>query len=391
MKEQLGLFDDPYRSLDPRREARDLRTPAALALSRKAAIRSIVLLKNEGNVLPIQPGARVALIGPLADDPANMDGSWAPWAKTGEAVTLAQGLRAAIGDARLRVVRGCDIDAPVDGGIALAVEAARAADIVILAIGEGQDMSGEARSRSAILVPAAQQALAQAISETGRPVVVILGCGRALALEGAVKDADAILVGWFLGSEGGDALAAVLTGKEAPSGRLPVSFPQTSGQQPYYYNHKSTGRPQLPGENAFFKARYSDVTHQALYPFGHGLGYALVRYGTPEVSGTEMAWEGEWRVVVPVTNIGQRSVEEVVQLYVHDVTASVTRPVRELKGFEKVMLAPGETSHVAFTLRRRDLEFIGADLQARAEPGDFLVWLAPSATAGEPVRFTLTP
>jgi beta-glucosidase len=389
VKEQLGLFDDPYRSLDPRREAREVRTPAALALAREAATRSIVLLKNEGNVLPLAAGRKVALIGPLSDDASNMDGPWAPWARTGEAVTLAQGLRAALGAERLTVVKGAEIEKALPGGIEAAVAAAKVADVVVLAIGEGQDMSGEARSRIEIVVPAAQQALAEAVAAVGKPVVVILSCGRALALEGAVRDAGAIVVGWFLGSEGGHALADVLTGRVSPSGRLPVSFPQASGQQPFYYNHKSTGRPQLPGENAFFKARYSDVSHQALYPFGHGLGYGAVRYGDVELSKATIDWGGQIVASVTVSNQGDSAVDEVVQLYLHDESASVTRPVRELKGFEKVRLAAGASRKVAFTITRKHLEFVGGDLQMRAEPGRFQVWIAPSSAAGKPMTFTL--
>ncbi|MBF7015685.1 glycoside hydrolase family 3 N-terminal domain-containing protein [Novosphingobium sp. HR1a] len=389
VKEQLGLLDDPYRSLDPRREARDVRTPAALALAREAATRSVVLLKNEGNVLPLAAGRKVALIGPLADDEANMDGPWAPWAKTNEAVTLAQGLRAALGADRLTVTKGAEIQEPLTGGIEAAVAAAKAADVVVLALGEGQDMSGEARSRSEIIVPAAQQALAEAVAAIGKPVVVVLSCGRALALEGAVRNAGAIVVGWFLGSQGGHALADVLTGRVAPSGRLPVSFPQVSGQQPFFYNHKSTGRPQLQGENAFFKARYSDVSHQALYPFGHGLGYGVVAYGEVELSTTTLAWNGQLVASVTVSNQGDRAVDEVVQLYVHDESASVTRPVRELKGFEKVRMAAGASRKVNFIITRKDLEFVGGDLLWRAEPGRFQVWIAPSSAAGRSQTFIL--
>ncbi len=389
VKERLGLFDDPFRSLDPKREAREVRTPAALALARSAATRSVVLLKNEGNVLPLRKDARVALIGPLGDDPANMDGTWAPWAKTGEAVTLAQGLRAALPADRLRVVKGSDIHTALPGGIDAAVAAAREADIVILAIGEGQDMSGEARSRVEITVPHAQQALADAVAATGRPVVVVLGTGRALALHGAVRDASAIVVGWFLGSAGGLALADVLTGKAAPSGRLPVSFPQDSGQQPFYYNHKSTGRPQAPGEAAFFKARYVEVSNEALYPFGFGLGYASVTYGEPTLSSAALPWDGSIEATVEVRNTGTRPVEEVVQLYIRDMAASVTRPVRELKGFRKVTLAPGEAQRIRFTIARKDLTFVGSDLTWQAEAGAFDLWIAPSSAAGRPVRFML--
>nr|WP_043981042.1 glycoside hydrolase family 3 N-terminal domain-containing protein [Novosphingobium sp. P6W]KIS29462.1 beta-glucosidase [Novosphingobium sp. P6W] len=391
VKENLGLLDDPYRSLDPKREAQEVRTPAALALAREAAARSVVLLRNQGDILPLKAGRMIALIGPLGDDAANMDGPWAPWAKTGDAVTLAQGLRAELGTRHLTIVEGCGIDAPIDGGIAAAVAAARAADVVVLAVGEGQDMSGEARSRSEITLPAPQQELAEAVAATGKPIVVVLSCGRALALQGAVRDAGAILVGWFLGSEGGHALADVLTGRIAPSGRLPVSFPRTSGQQPYYYNHKSTGRPQLPGENAFFKARYTDVANTALYPFGHGISYAPVQYGPVQLSGETLPWDDDLKASITLTNLGQRPVEEVVQLYIHDEAASVTRPVRELKCFEKVRLAAGASRQVTFTINRAELEFIGGDLQLRAEPGRFQVWIAPSSAAGTSAAFVLSP
>lgn len=389
VKERLGLFDDPFRSLDLKREAREVRTPAALALARSAATRSIVLLKNEGDILPLRPGARVALIGPLGDDPANMNGTWAPWARTGEAVTLAQGLRAALSPERLRVVKGSDIRTALHGGIDAAVAAARDCDIVILAIGEGQDMSGEARSRVEITVPDAQQQLAEAVAATGTPVVVVLGTGRALALQGAVRNAPAILVGWFLGSAGGLALADVLTGTSAPSGRLPVSFPQESGQQPFYYNHKSTGRPQAPGDPAFFKARYIEVSNDALYPFGFGLGYAPVTYADPMLSSTVLPWDGSIEATVEIVNTGTRTVEDVVQLYLRDIAASVTRPVRELKGFRKVTLAAGQSQRVRFTITRNDLAFVGSDLRWQAEAGAFDLWIAPSSAAGRPVRFTL--
>lgn len=391
VKEQLGLFDDPFRSLDLQREKTEIRTPAALALARKAAVRSIVLLKNEKDRLPLAKAGKLALIGPMSDDPENLDGTWAPWARSGESVTLARGLREAIGPDRMTVTKGSDILQPIPGGIEQAVAAARAADIVILAIGEGQKMSGEAAARTEITVPPAQQALAEAIAATGKPMVVVLSCGRALALEGAVRNADAILVTWFLGSESGRAIADIVTGNEAPSGRLPVSFPQQSGQQPWFYNHKPTGRPQLEGENAFFKARYSDVSHAALYPFGHGLSFSKADYGVTNVDRAELAWNGTVAVSASVRNTGSRTLEETVQLYVRDLAASVTRPVRELKAFRKLAIPPGGSAQVTFQLTRKDLEFVGTDLKWGAEPGDFQVWLAPSSTGGKPVKFTLLP
>lgn len=389
VKEALGLLDDPFRSLDLHRETTGVRTPEALSLARTSAVKSIVLLRNEAQILPLAPGKRIALIGPLGDDPGNLDGAWAPWAKTGEGVTLAKGLAQALPAGALTVVKGSEIRTGIAGGVDAAVVAAKSADIVILALGEAQTMSGEAHSRAEIILPQPQQDLAEAVAAIGKPVVVVLSTGRALALRGAVREADALLVSWFLGSQGGLALADVLTGAHSPSGRLPISFPQNAGQQPYYYNHRSTGRPQLAGESSFFKARYDEISHAALYPFGFGLTYSTVSYEAPEVDRDQLDWNGEITVSARVSNRGARRVEEVVQLYLRDVAASVTRPVRELKGFAKIVLAPGEQRTVNFRVRRQDLEFVGADLKWRAEPGGFLAWVAPSSVAGAPIAFSL--
>lgn len=391
VKEAVGLFDDPYRSLDPRRESTELRSAQALALAREAAVKSIVLLQNKADVLPLAKGVRVALIGPLGDDPNNLDGCWAPWAKSGEGKTLATGLRAAIGAERLIVERGSNIEAPIEGGVERAVAAAQAADVVVLAVGESQKMSGEASARAEIVVPEPQQILAEAIKATGKPVVVVLSTGRALALKGAIRDADAILVTWFLGSESGVAITDILLGVQSPSGRLPVSFPQSVGQQPFYYNHRATGRPQAPGEGDFFKARYREVSHAALFPFGFGLGYATVRYGSAQLDHDRLPWTGEIVLSATLTNTGSRPAEEVAQLYIRDLAASITQPVRALKGFAKVRLAPGASQEVRFRISRRDLEFVGQDLKWRAEPGAFQAWIAPSSSAGEPVAFVLDP
>jgi beta-glucosidase len=231
--------------------------------------------------------------------------------------------------------------------------------------------------------------LAEAIAETGKPVVVLLRNGRALALEGAVRNADAILVTWFLGTETGHGVADVLFGDYNPSARLPVSFPRYSGQEPFFYNHKSTGRPQIADQTPEFKARYRETANEALYPFGYGIGYSKFEYGPVQVSNKTLNWDGSITVSAQLTNTGSREGEEVPQLYVHDRVASLTRPVRELKGFQKIKLAPGASTTVTFTLARKDLQFVGADLKWVAEPGDFDVWIAPSSAAGTPARFTL--
>ncbi|WP_409476778.1 glycoside hydrolase family 3 N-terminal domain-containing protein [Stenotrophomonas sp. Y-13] len=390
LKEAIGLFDDPYRSLDPAREADTSHLAAHDALARDAARRSIVLLKNEGAALPLRrAGQRIALIGPFARDRDNIEGCWTLFGDKTRYVTLEAGMRAALDDdALLEVVPGCALEDAVEGGIEAAVAAARRADVVVLALGEPQRYSGEAQSRVEIVLPAVQQALAEAVAATGTPVVVLLRNGRALALQGAVRDARAIAVTWFLGTQTGHAVADVLFGGYSPSGRLPVSFPQHSGQQPYFYNHPRTGRPELP-EMSEFKARWREIPNAPLYAFGHGLGYTTFAYGAPRLSAPQLDWDGELVVTTTVTNTGTVAAEEVVQLYVHDRVASRVRPVRELKAFEKIALAPGQARDVVFRLDRGQLAFTNSEGVFAAEPGLFDLWVCASSADGEPVRFEL--
>jgi len=390
LKEAIGLFDDPYRSLDPAREADASHIAAHDALARDAARRSIVLLKNEGALLPLRrAGQKIALIGPFAQDRDNIEGCWTLFGDKTRYVTLEAGMRAALDDAALlEVVPGCALEEALEGGIEAAVAAARRADVAVLALGEPQRYSGEAQSRVEIVLPPAQQALAEAVAATGTPVVVLLRNGRALALHGAVRDAQAIAVTWFLGTQTGHAVADVLFGAYSPSGRLPVSFPQHSGQQPYFYNHPRTGRPELPGMSEF-KARWREIPDAPLYAFGHGLGYSTFAYGAPRLGTPQLAWNGELVVTTTVTNTGAVAAEEVVQLYVHDRVASRVRPVRELKAFEKVLLAPGEAKDVVFRLDRGQLAFTNSEGVFTAEPGLFDLWVCASSASGEPVRFEL--
>lgn len=383
LKAMLGLFDDPFRRIDLKRETTRSMLPQTRALAREAGRKAIVLLKNQGDLLPLpRVGKRIAIIGPFAAGPHDLVGPSVLYGDDSKAVDLATGIRLAMGQpASLVITQGSGVEEPLPGGIAEAVATAQAADVVVLAIGEGANMSGEAQSRSEIVVPAPQQRLAEAVAATGKPIVVVLKHGRALALEGAVANAQAILATWFLGSETGNAIADVLFGAYSPSARLAASFPRASGQEPYYYAHKSTGRPNPPGALMPWKARFRGISNTALYPFGHGLTYGKIEYSGFSQSAPALRMNGTIELSATVTNRGSRPAEEVVQLYIHERTASVTRPVREMKAFRKVALTPGQSEVVRFTLRASDLAFYGRDNRLAAEPGTFDVWIAPSAEA----------
>jgi beta-glucosidase len=382
-KHMVGLFDDPFRRIDEKREAARSMLPRHRALAREAGRKSIVLLKNDGDLLPLpRSGKTIALIGPFAAGQHDLVGPWVVYGTDEKAIDLATGMRAAVADKNsIIVAEGSGVEQSLPGGIAQAVAAAQRADIVVLAIGEAQNMSGEAQSRTEITVPAPQQELAEAVAKVGKPVVVVLKHGRALALEGAVADAPAILATWFLGTETGNSIADVLFGAYSPSGRLPASFPRRSGQEPYYYAHKPTGRPNPDPKLDAYKTRFREITNTALYPFGHGLTYGKIEYSEFALSARSIGMSGEISVSARITNRGSREAEEVVQLYTHDRVASITRPVRELKAFRKVKLAPGHSEVVRFVLRPADLQFYGVANKPVVEPGTFDVWIAPSAEA----------
>lgn len=308
-----------------------------------------------------------------------------------------EGLRGAVqNQSLLRATKGSGADEEIQGGLEKAAAVATWADVVILALGETSLHSGESRSRTEITIPEVQQDLAEtvakAVQKVGKPMIILLKNGRALELRGAVKDAGAIMVTWFLGKQTGHAIADVLFGDYSPSGRLPISFPMASGQQPWYYNHMSSGRPCTWGRS--YTNCFLDVPDLALYPFGHGLTYAKVNYTTPRLSHLRLPWNGSLSIACNVTNVGHRVAEEVVQLYVHDQVASRVRHVRELKGFKKIILEPGETQQVDFTLVRQNLLFASAAYSRHSETytveaGLFTIWVAPSSTEGLPVSFEL--
>jgi beta-glucosidase len=378
LKERLGLFDDPFRSLDRHAERRERGSRAIRDMARTVATRSIVLLRNDGDLLPLsRRGKRLALIGPFGADRANLNGPWSFAGDPAEGIDLATGLRAALTDpaSSLIVEAGSGISEPLPGGIERAVAAARAADIVLLAIGEGADMSGEGNSRVEITVPVAQQALADAVAATGTPVVVLLRHGRALALTGAVRDAPALLATWFLGEQTGPAVADMLFGAVEPTGRLPVSFPLATGQQPWSYDRRSTGRPAPDADpKAAGRSHWRDAPDRALPPFGSGMSYTRFTLSDLRVPAT-VAAGAPLSVSVRVRNVGARTGSALVRLDVHDRVASRTRPVRQMKAFQRVTLAAGSEAQVELRIAADGLALVANDGRWQVEPGMFDLWV----------------
>jgi beta-glucosidase len=380
-----GLFDKPY--TDENRYKDAYLRPDAVALAREAAQKVCVLLKNDRNALPISKSTKkIALIGPLADAPGEMLGCWASRGRAEDAISLATGIRAKLGSGtRLTVLPGCNITNNT-AQISRAVAAAKAADVVILALGEPRDWTGESKSRTHLDVPGRQLELFQAVVATGKPVIVVLFNGRPLTIPEISTNAAAILEAWHPGVQGGNGVADVLFGDASPAGRLTISFPYDVGQVPIYYNHLNTGRPGI-GE---FKGNYVDAPITPLYPFGYGLTYTKFEYGKVELSAPTMKTGDTLTAHVQVKNTGARAGTEVVQLYIRDVAASAgPRPVRELKGFQKIQLNPGESRDVTFKISNQELGYFDAAGHWLVEPGKFQVWLSKDSASGKPVNFIL--
>ena len=368
VKQRLGLFDDPYIYHDAAREAATLLTAEHRAEARRIAERSIVLLKNDGDVLPLARDVRsIALIGALADDGLSQLGSWRAQGQQEDVVTLRTALEASHGN--VTYVPGADSRSEDTGGIAAAVEAATGSDMIILAIGEDYDWSGEARSRSSLELPGAQQELLAALDATGKPLVIVLMGGRPLAVPEIAEAGDAVLATWLLGVEAGPAIANTLFGDNNPGGKLPASFPRATGQVPFAYDQLPSGRPADP-DITKDTARYMDLPITPLYAFGHGLSYTDFGYGEIGLSASEIPADGGLvTITVPVTNSGSVAGDEVVQLYMRDPVASVSRPVKQLRGFARVHLQPGETRQVSFTLGAAQFALWGLRGGWLVEPG----------------------
>jgi beta-glucosidase len=376
IKFRLGLFDKPY--TDEALESTAIFNSANVAAAREIAARSMVLLKNDRNVLPLDKNVRsIALIGPLADSRQDMLGSWTGDGKPEDAVTLLQGIKAKVPQTRINYAKGCEINGDNADGFEAALRAARESDVTIIAVGESADMSGEAASRASLDLPGRQLDLVKAVQATGKPTIVVLMNGRPLTINWLAGNTSAILETWFAGSQAGNAIADVLFGDVNPGGKLPATFPRSVGQIPLYYNHKNTGRP--PDAKNKYTSKYLDVDWRPLFPFGYGLSYTQFKITNLQLSAQRIPLNGRLLVSVDVENTGKRAGDEVVQLYIRDTAASVTRPVKELKGFQRLALQPGEKRRVEFVLPAEQLGFWNRQMRFTVEPGEFKVMVGANS------------
>ena len=413
-KYKLGLFEDPFRYLNEGRRAERVFTPENRAFARELAGECQVLLKNDG-VLPLKPGTRVAVVGPLADNASAMMGTWAMSSRRDETVTVRKGLeertrtlysegswifkdkdleesvRYGLMRMFMRNFQASDVHSvPQETMIADAVAKARLSDVVVACVGELSEMNGEGSSRSDVTITDAQRELLRALKATGKPVVLVLFTGRPLVLVDEDRDMDAILNVMALGTEGGRAVADVLFGDVNPSGKLTSSYPRSVGQLPLYYNHKNTGRPHGEYDSyRKFVSCYMDEVNGPLYPFGYGLSYTAYDYSAPRLSASEMPLNGSVNVTVTVSNTGTRDGDETVQLYIHDIYATSTRPVKELRAFKRVHIPAGQSAEVDFTLTADDLKYYNHDLEYVCEPGDFEIMVGPNSRDVQTVLLTV--
>ncbi len=399
-KYRLGLFEDPYRYIDENRAKTEVFSAANRKEARTIAAQSFVLLKNANNILPLKKKGAIALIGPLADNKENMGGTWSVAANLSKATSLLQAFKETIGDkVAIHYAKGSNLDADAkfeeragmfgkslkrddrtdDQLLNEALEAAAKSDVIVVAAGESAEMSGEASSRSNLDIPGVQKNMIKALLKTGKPVVLLLFTGRPLTLTWENEHVPAILNVWFPGSEGPYAIADVLFGDVNPSGKLSATFPQNVGQVPLFYNHKNTGRPLRGPWFQKFQSNYLDVSNDPLYPFGYGLSYTSFSYSDLVLSSSKAKGNQSVTASVTLTNTGVYEGKEVVQLYIRDVVGSITRPVSELKGFQKISLKPGESTKVSFTITPEDLKFYNYDLKYDWEAGDFEIMIGTNA------------
>ena len=400
-KYKLGLFDDPYRYCNEQRSKTEIYTAANIKAARTIATESFVLLKNQDNLLPLKRAGTIALIGPLADTKENLPGTWSVATNLDNSITVRQGLQNALGNnARLVYAKGSNLVADSayeeratmfgrslhrDGRTATellneALAVANQSDVIVAALGESSEMSGESSSRSDIRIPETQRILLEALLKTGKPVVLLLFAGRPMVIKWESEKVPAILNVWFGGSEAGNAIADVLFGDVNPSGKLSTTFPQNVGQIPIYYAHKNTGRPLEEGKwFEKFRSNYLDVSNEPVYPFGYGLSYTSFNYSDVKLSSSSLKGNQTLIASVSVTNSGNREGKEVVQLYIRDLVGSITRPVKELKGFQKIDLKAGETKTVSFSITPNDLKFFNSEIKYDWEAGDFEIMIGTNS------------
>ena len=411
-KYKLGLFDNPYKFCDEQRAKTEIFTKENLDAARKTAAQSFVLLKNEKNILPLKKSGTIALVGPLADAKENMSGTWSVATDFSKCISVIQGLKNANnGDFKILYAKGSNVvaDEVMDARVGMfekttnrdsrtpqqmideAVQVANQADVVVAAIGEVAEMTGECSSRSDISIPQPQKDLLAALAKTGKPIVLVLFTGRPLTLTWENENIPSILNVWFGGTTTGDAIADVLFGNEDPSGKLTTSFPRNVGQIPIYYSHKNTGRPENEVDKfEKFRSVYLDVPNSPLYPFGYGLSYTTFNYDDIHLNSNSVKGNQPMTASVTVTNTGKYDGKEVVQLYTRQMVGSITRPVKELKGFQKIFLKAGESKTVTFTISVNDLKFYNSDLKYVAEPGDFKIFIGGNSRDVKEASFSLS-
>ena len=407
-KYKLGLFDDPYRYLDPKRRSRDIFTDAHRKVARQLAPETFVLLKNN-SLLPLKKEGKIALIGPLANDRKNVSGTWTVAYTPERYATIKESMERALkGKAQLLYAQGCNLmrDAAQQRAAefgknidrvddvkakAEAPAVAKQADVIVCAMGECSEFSGESSSRATLELPDVQRELLEELCQLGKPVVLLNFSGRPTVLTWEQEHVDAIMNVWFAGSEMGDAVSDVLFGEVAPSGKLTVTMPRALGQVPIYYNHLNTGRPVEEGATSYRKyaSNYIEVRNDPLYPFGYGLTYTTFNYSDITLNSKTMAADGSVEASVTVTNTGSREGDEVVQLYIRDLAASIARPVKELKGFQRIHLKAGESKQVSFTITRDQLSFYNQELKYVCEPGDFDVMIGSDSQLVKAARLTV--
>jgi beta-glucosidase len=388
VKFQLGLFDDPFRYSDTEREKAEIMKPENIEAARDMARKSIVLLKNDNQVLPVSRSVRtIAVVGPMADNRRDLIGSWSAAGDWTQSVTLLEGLKNKMPDVNFIYAEGSGIEGDSRDGFGAAVAAANRADLVILALGEAYWMTGEAASKVDINLPGVQEDLAKELHKTGKPIVAVLMNGRPLTINWLDENIPSILETWFLGTTAGDAIADVIYGDYNPSGKLPVTFPRHVGQIPIYYNMRNTGRPFVADNK--YTTKYLDAPNEPLYVFGYGLSYTTFDYSPVTLSSRRMTPGSEIEARITLSNTGSMEGEEVVQLYIHDKVASVARPVRELKGFQKINLMPGESREVVFTITNEELSFYRDDMSYGSEPGEFTVFIGGNSRDTQTAEFVL--